>query len=72
MSLYTLMFVGTAPFGALLAGAIGQRWGAPTATSVCAAIMLGGALWVSHHLRDVAARENAERIASEQEAEPVA
>jgi MFS family permease len=72
MSLYTLMFVGTAPFGALLAGGIGQRWGAPVATSVCAAILLGGALWVSRHLREVAARESAERVRAEQEAEPLA
>jgi MFS family permease len=57
MSLYTLMFLGTAPFGALLAGAIAQRFGAPVATSVCALILLGGALWVSVRLRAIAERE---------------
>src|SRR5262249_42579181 len=36
MSLYTLFFIGTSPFGALLSGAIAQRFGAPAATSVCA------------------------------------
>lgn len=59
MSLYTLMFVGTAPIGALLAGGIAQRFGAPVATSVCALFLLGGALWVSHRLRVLAAREAA-------------
>ena len=57
MSLYTLMFVGTAPIGALLAGGIAQRFGAPVATSLCALFLLGGALWVSHRLRVLAARE---------------
>jgi MFS family permease len=72
MSLYTLMFVGTAPFGALLSGAIGQRFGAPAATSACAVILLGGALWMSRRLREIAARERAERAKAraEQEAEP--
>jgi MFS family permease len=68
MSLYTLMFVGTAPFGALLAGAVGQRFGAPAATSLCAVILLAGALWISRRLRVIAARELAAR--PEQEAEP--
>jgi MFS family permease len=70
MSLYTLMFVGTAPFGALLAGAVGQRFGAPAATSLCAVILLAGALWISRRLRVIAAREQAAR--PEQEAEPTA
>lgn len=61
MSLYTLFFVGTSPFGALIAGAIAQRFGAPVATSVCALVLLGGALWVSVRLREIAAREAAER-----------
>jgi predicted MFS family arabinose efflux permease len=68
MSLYTLMFVGTAPFGALMAGAVAQRFGAPASTSVCAVILLGGALWISRRLREIAARESAAR--AEQEAEP--
>ena len=72
MSLYTLMFVGTAPFGALLAGGIAQRWGAPVATSVCALFLLGGALWISRRLREIAAREHSERARAEQEAEPLA
>jgi MFS family permease len=64
MSLYTLMFIGTAPIGALLAGGIAQRVGAPVATSVCAVILLGSALWVSYRLRVIRARE-AEAAAAE-------
>jgi MFS family permease len=63
MSLYTLLFVGTAPLGALMAGVIAQRGGAPIATSVCAVILLGGALWVSYRLRTIKARELAEAAA---------
>ena len=57
MSLYTFMFIGTAPIGSLMAGGIAQRWGAPMATSVSAAVLLGGAVWVSYRLRVLAARE---------------
>jgi len=59
MSLYTLSFLGTTPFGALVAGGVAQRFGAPIATSLCALILLGGALWVSARLRAIAAREAA-------------
>jgi MFS family permease len=47
MSLYTLMFAGTTPLGALAAGAIAQRWGAPVSTTVSGAIMLLGAVLVA-------------------------
>ena len=57
MSLYTLMFVGTAPIGALVSGSIAQRFGAPVATTFSAAVLLGGALWVYRRLRVLAARE---------------
>jgi MFS family permease len=66
MSIYTLMFVGTTPFGALFAGAVAQRFGAPVATSFCALVLLGGALWVSFRLRAIAAREDA-AVAAEAE-----
>ena len=59
MSLYTLMFVGTAPIGALVSGVIAQHAGAPVATSFSAAVLLLGALWVSYRLRVIAAREAA-------------
>jgi len=51
--------VGTAPIGALLAGGIAQRAGAPAATSVCGVFLLGSALWVSYRLRVIRAREEA-------------
>lgn len=57
MSLYTLMFAGTSPIGALLAGGIGERFGAPVATTVCALILLGGAVWMFLRLQVIAARE---------------
>ena len=57
MSFYTLMFIGTAPLGSLLAGTIAQHAGAPAATSLCAVILLGSALWVSYRLRVIRARE---------------
>jgi len=59
MSLYTLMFVGTAPIGALICGSIAQRFGAPVATTVSAAVLLGGAIWMAFRLRVLAARESA-------------
>ena len=70
MSLYTLFFVGTSPVGSLFAGAVAQRWGAPVATSICAVVLLGGAVWVSFRLREVAAREAAEREAAGRETVP--
>jgi MFS family permease len=63
MSLYTFMFIGTAPLGSLLAGTIAQHAGAPAATSFCAVILLGSALWVSYRLRVIRARE--EKAAAE-------
>lgn len=59
MGFYTLMFVGTAPIGALIAGMIAQRFGAPVATSAGALSLLAGALWVARRLRLIAAREAA-------------
>jgi MFS family permease len=64
MSLYTFMFIGTAPLGALLAGGIAQRWGAPWANTLCAAFLLVGALWVAGRLRTLAAREAAARLSA--------
>jgi MFS family permease len=46
MSLYTLMFAGAAPIGALASGAIAQRWGAPASTTFSGGVMLLGAALV--------------------------
>ena len=70
MALYTLFFVGTSPIGSLLSGAVAERWGAPLATSICAVVLLGGAVWVSFRLREVAAREAAEREAANRKTVP--
>jgi MFS family permease len=59
MSLYTLMFIGTSPLGAILAGAVAERWGAPVATTLCGIVLGGGAIWISWRLRVLAAREAA-------------
>jgi len=61
MSLYTLMFLGTAPIGSLVSGTIAQHVGAPVATSFSACVLLTGALWMSYRLRTLAAREVARR-----------
>ena len=62
MSLYTFMFIGTAPIGALLSGGLAQRWGAPVATTVSALVLMGGAVWVFYRLRVLAAREAARAV----------
>ncbi|MEO5617497.1 MAG: MFS transporter [Candidatus Eisenbacteria bacterium] len=59
MSLYTFMFIGITPLGALLAGGIAERFGAPVASSVGALLLLGGALWVNARLRFLREQEAA-------------
>jgi predicted MFS family arabinose efflux permease len=44
MSLFTLAFLGTSPFGSLLAGELTARWGAPLTLLLCGAGSLAGAL----------------------------
>ena len=46
MSVYSLMFLGMAPFGSLLSGAVAQRFGAPAALIAGAAIALGFTLFI--------------------------
>jgi len=60
MSLYTLMFIGTAPFGAITVGWVAQLTNAPIAPSISAIVFLAGALWVANRLRVLAAREAAQ------------
>ncbi len=57
MSLYTLMFAGTTPIGALLAGAVAQRYSAPVSTSFSAIVMLIGAFLVTRRLAALARLE---------------
>jgi len=44
MALYTMMFMGMAPFGALGAGAAAERWGAPATVAAGGALALAAAL----------------------------
>jgi MFS family permease len=44
MSVYSMMFMGMAPFGALLSGAVAHRIGAPRTVAMGGAIVLAGAL----------------------------
>ena len=47
MSFYSLMFQGMMRLGGMQAGAVGDRWGAPTAVGVGAAACLAYNLWVA-------------------------
>ncbi len=45
MSFYVMAFMGTAPFGSLLAGTMAEKWGAPTTLIVGGIGCVLGALW---------------------------
>ncbi|MFP5238108.1 MAG: MFS transporter [Acidobacteriota bacterium] len=45
MSYYTMAFVGMAPFGSLLAGALAHAMGAPNTVIVSGAVCMAGGLW---------------------------
>ena len=55
MSYYTMAFVGMAPFGSLLAGALAHRFGASHAVMITGAFCLIGAAWFSTQLKSVRA-----------------
>jgi MFS family permease len=59
MGLYTVMFLGTAPVGSLVLGAIAERFGAPLAALLSGSVSLAAAVWLALRLRDVARRERA-------------
>ena len=50
MSYYTMAFVGMAPFGSLLAGALAHAIGAPRTVIVSGVACIFGALWFSTRL----------------------
>jgi predicted MFS family arabinose efflux permease len=57
MAVYSMMFLGMAPFGALTAGAIAQHLGAPTAVAIGGVICLAGGItfgWAWRPLRSEA------------------
>jgi MFS family permease len=53
MSYYTVAFVGMAPFGSLLAGALAHAFGAPHAVMITGACCLVGAVWFSTQLDSI-------------------
>lgn len=50
MALYSMMFMGMAPFGALLGGALAERMGAPITVTVGGVACLLGAIWFGREL----------------------
>ncbi|HKY22230.1 MAG TPA: MFS transporter [Vicinamibacterales bacterium] len=55
MSFYTMAFLGTAPFGSLLAGAISTRLGAPHTMLMSGALCLAAAVWFARELPEIRA-----------------
>jgi MFS family permease len=53
MSYYTMAFVGTAPFGSLLAGMLAHKIGAPHTVMITGACCVAGALWFTVQLPKV-------------------
>ena len=53
MSYYTMAFVGMAPFGSLLAGALAHRFGAPHAVMITGSLCLVGAAWYTTQLKSI-------------------
>ncbi|HUZ97055.1 MAG TPA: MFS transporter [Edaphobacter sp.] len=53
MSYYTMAFVGMAPFGSLLAGALAHRFGAPHAIMITGSFCLAGSLWFTTRLKSI-------------------
>ena len=53
MALYTMMFMGMAPFGSLFAGALADRVGAPVTVSIGAVACIGGAILFGIYLPKV-------------------
>jgi MFS family permease len=55
MSYYTMAFFGAAPFGSLLAGALGARIGAPHTVVITGAFCIAGAIWFTFELPKISA-----------------
>jgi MFS family permease len=55
MSYYAMAFLGAAPFGNLLASALADRLGAPTAVGLTGAACVVGSLWLALQLPKITA-----------------
>jgi len=64
MALYSMMFMGMAPFGALFGGAVAERLGAPLTIAIGAVAGIGGAIWFGSQLPKI--RVEARRLIIEQ------
>jgi len=64
MGFHTVMFLGTAPAGSLILGALAERFGAPTAALVSGCVSLAAAGWLAIRLRRLSLRERAGGSAS--------
>jgi MFS family permease len=53
MSFFMMAFLGTAPFGSLLAGSLAERYGAPRTLLLAGACCLAGAAWFARGLTDL-------------------
>jgi MFS family permease len=53
MSFYTVAFVGMAPFGSLLAGAMAHAIGAPRTVMISGACCIAGAIWFASRLKSI-------------------
>lgn len=60
MALYSMMFIGMAPFGALFGGAIADRLGAPVTVAMGGLVCIGGAIWFGVNLPSI--RHEARRM----------
>jgi MFS family permease len=52
MAVYTMMFMGMAPFGSLFAGALAKPLGAPLTITIGAVACMGGAVWFISRLSE--------------------
>jgi len=53
MSFYTVAFMGMAPFGSLLAGAMARAVGAPLTVMLSGVVCIAGAIWLATRLRTI-------------------
>jgi MFS family permease len=53
MSYWTVAFVGTAPFGSLLAGSLSPIVGVPGTLAICGVGCIAGAIWFRMHRREL-------------------
>jgi len=50
MAVYSMMYMGMVPFGALFGGAAADRFGAPLTVATGAVAAIGGAVWFDRYL----------------------